>query len=566
MAHSPLPFPNSARQRGLGRRWAFAGLLGAALFGPPAGASAAERPEFIPAGVVARYVEAFNRHDTELYPQAITNAQAAGFLVQHIPRFECPDPEVERTYYFRWWTFRKHLRKTAGHGYVLTEFLATVPQGGPENVISCPAGHHFREGRWLRDPQYLHDYARFWLSGPARTRALRRYSFWVADSLLQHARVTGDDAVARELLPELIHNYREWEKIRRDPNGLFWQRDLFDGMEESSAFAEFGGKPNQDDNHYRVTINSYLAADALAIAALARRAGDEQTAAQFARDAARIVALRDAKLWDEAAQFYKVAWRGTAPPATLRLNRDRELHGYVPWYFDNLMPAPERDIAWRQLADPEGFWAPFGPTTCEQRGRGFLLTYTGRFCQWNGPAWPFATAQTLTGLANVINHRETSAEIERLREDWLTTFHCYVRSHRLRLDDGTLVPWIDENVNPVNGDWLSRSRFKVHNKGQWREPAQHSKDYNHSTFCDLVITGVAGLRPAEGGAFTVNPIIPPAWDYFCLENVKYHGRDLAIVYDKTGGKYRRGAGLRVLLDGREVAAAAELGQPLKCEL
>ncbi len=555
--------------------------------------------------VVSNYVETFNAHDEELYPQSITNSAAAAFLLENCPRFVCPDPDVERTYYFRWWTFRKHIRKTAAGGHVITEFLASVPHAGPENIISCPVGHQFREGRWLRDPRYLDDYARFWLAGVAEKKFLRRYSVWLADSLLQQARATGSDALARELLPKLIHNFREWETIRRDPNGLFWQRDLFDGMEESSAFAEFGGKDHDSDNHYRATINSYMAADALAIATLARRAGDAATAAAFDKTAAELLALRDEKLWDETARFYKVAYRGKTPSAGagLRLNTDRELHGYTPWYFDNTMPAPARDDAWLQLDDWDGFRAPFGPTTCERRGKYFHLDYAGRrFCQWNGPSWPFATSQTLTALANVINDpqrdtdtppasvgpdlasgREHPAASVRpaatrgatqgralqpaaLRALWLDTFLTYARSHKLRLDDGTLVPWIDENLNPLNGEWLSRTRFKVYNKGQWRQPEQHSKDYNHSTFCDLVITMLAGLRPAEGDMLTVNPIIPEGWDWFCLENVRYHGRDLAIVYDRTGGKFHRGAGLRVFIDGQQTAAADALGVPLKCHV
>lgn len=555
----------------------------------------------VPDRIVADYVAAFNAHDEELYPQHITNDRAAAFLLENCPRFLCPDPDVERTYYFRWWTFRKHIRRTAAGGHVITEFLAPVPHAGPENIISCPVGHQFREGRWLRDPRYLDDYARFWLAGDAEKKFLRRYSVWLADSLLQQARATGSDTLARELLPQLIRNFREWEKIRRDPNGLFWQRDLFDGMEESSAFAEFGGRDHDSDRHYRATINSYMAADALAIASLAKRAGDAATAAAFEKTAAEILALRDEKLWDENARFYKVALRGKTPPTPptpLRLNTDRELHGYTPWYFDNTMPPPARDDAWLQLADWDGFRAPFGPTTCERRGNYFLLAYSGRrFCQWNGPSWPFATAQTLTALANVLNdpqrnagmsagmslHPEPAraladkllaereagharaplsadaADSATLKKIWLDTFLTYARSHKLRHDDGTLVPWIDENLNPLNGDWLSRARFKVLNKGQWRQPPQHSKDYNHSTFCDLVITMLAGLRPAEDDKLTINPIIPGDWDWFCLENVRYHGHDLAIIYDKTGKKFRRGAGLRIFIDARQAAVREDAG-------
>jgi hypothetical protein len=75
-----------------------------------------------------------------------------------------------------------------------------------------------------------------------------------------------------------------------------------------------------------------------------------------------------------------------------RLVDVRELHGFTPWYFH----LPERgagyEVAWKQLMDPEGFRAPFGPTTAEQRHPRFTISYTGHECQWNGPSWPFATA------------------------------------------------------------------------------------------------------------------------------------------------------------------------------
>ena len=53
--------------------------------------------------------------------------------------------------------------------------------------------------------------------------------------------------------------------------------------------------------------------------------------------------------------------------------------------------------------DPEGFYAPYGPTTAEQRHPGFKVSYEGHECQWNGPSWPLATAVTLTALANLLN-------------------------------------------------------------------------------------------------------------------------------------------------------------------
>lgn len=90
------------------------------------------------------YIETFNRNDAELYPQTIPNSAAWDYLSANMPLFECPDPDIERTYYFRWWTFRKHIRQTPD-GFVVTEFLPPVPWSGKHNGISCPAGHHFYE-------------------------------------------------------------------------------------------------------------------------------------------------------------------------------------------------------------------------------------------------------------------------------------------------------------------------------------------------------------------------------------------------------------------------------------
>jgi hypothetical protein len=132
----------------------------------------------------------------------------------------------------------------------------------------------------------------------------------------------------------------------------------------------------------------------------------------------------------------------------------------------------------------------------------------------------------------------------------------------LKRDDGTVVPWIDENLNPFTGDWISRTRLKSWKNGTWdagKGGQERGKDYNHSTFCDLVISGLIGLRPRADQTVDVNPLVPEGkWDWFCLDNVAYHGRTLTILYDRTGAKYGRGQGLRVLADGKEITASAKL--------
>ena len=62
-----------------------------------------------------------------------------------------------------------------------------------------------------------------------------------------------------------------------------------------------------------------------------------------------------------------------------------------------------------------------------------------------------------------------------------------------------------------------------------------------------MITGLIGLRPRMDNTVEVNPLIPEGkWDYFCLDNVLYHGRNLTILWDKDGSRYQRGKGLQYL--------------------
>ena len=56
------------------------------------------------------YIQKFNKSDNELYPQHIPNEKAFKFLSENIPLIDLPNKDLEETYYFRWWTFRKHIK------------------------------------------------------------------------------------------------------------------------------------------------------------------------------------------------------------------------------------------------------------------------------------------------------------------------------------------------------------------------------------------------------------------------------------------------------------------------
>jgi len=480
------------------------------------------------------YIDTFNKDDEELFIQYIPNEKAWEFLKTNIPLFECPDKDFELTYYFRWWTYRKHIKETPD-GFVITEFLPKVSWGGKHNEISCAAGHHFYEGRWLHDAKYLDDYAVFWFQ---KGGAPRRYSCWIADALYARYLVRPDKKLGTILLDDLVRNYKEWEKERLEPDGLFWQIDDRDGMEFSISGS--GGLKMLGEPGKRPSINSYMFGDAIAISKIAALAGRKTIAEEYQAKAEKLKQLIQTKLWNDREKFFM-----TLPRDKETLVNVREEIGWTPWYFN--LPEQSYEEAWKELMDPKGFYAPFGPTTAEQRHPQFAVRYEGHSCQWNGPSWPYATSITLTALANVLNNYKQDVIS---CADYFETLKIYTKSHRLKRENGQVVAWIDENLNPYTGDWIARTRLSGSVRG---------KDYNHSTYCDLVISGLVGLRPRPDDVVEVNPLLPQdTWDWFCLDNVLYHGRIITILWDKTGKKYNRGTGLRVFADGKEVAQADPL--------
>jgi len=511
-------------------------LLGVVLIGAgPLAGSGADRGALLRPGPFARYVERFNAMEDEHVPNAVPNARAWSWMQANIPLFECPDAEVEEIYYYRWWSFRKHLVQTPG-GFVVTEFLTPVGHAGAFNTISCAVGHHLAEGRWLRDPRYLDDYTRFWLRGHGGKPQphFHKYSSWFAAAVWERYLVNANAAFVTDLLDELVADYRAWEAERRLANGLFWQYDVHDGMEESIS-------GSRTAKNIRPTINSYMFGNARAIAAIARLAGRRDVADEFEAKAAALRRLTQESLWDTNAQFFKVVVP-SVPTDSYSFSTAREAIGFIPWIFYLPEAGKGYEVAWAQLTDPQGFRAPFGITTAERRHPAFRSHGVGT-CEWDGPVWPFATSQTLSALANVLRGPDASSRFTP-HVSPLTLFDAFLTY--VRSQHAGSKPYIGEYLDEVTGDWINgkdgRSRY-----------------YNHSTFADLLITGVIGLRPRPDAVVEVHPLLPPGtWDWFCLDGVSYHGRCLTILWDRDGRRYGRGAGLRVLADGQPIASAANL--------
>ena len=493
---------------------------------PSAATPSLTEPSLTDPAPIARLIDAFNRRDDEAVVNAVANARAYEWIAANAPRFECPSSQLTETYYFRWWSYRKHIKQTSV-GRVVTEFLVPVSHAGDYNTISCAFGHHLAEGRWLRDQSFLDEYVRFWFhggeaGGPAEH--FHKFSSWAAASLYDRYLVTGDRRRLVDLLDDLIADYALWEAERLTPEGLFWQYDVRDGMEESIS-------GSRTAKHLRPTINCYMAANARAISRIAHLASRADVAARFAKKSDDLISKLHAATWDANAEFFKVRLESG------ELSDAREAIGYLPWTFG--VAQHEHASAWREIRDPAGFMAPRGLTTAERRHPAFRTHGTGT-CEWDGAVWPFATSQTLVGLANVLRGPPQPYVT---RRDFFDQLLRYAAAHQ---QDGE--PYIGEYHDEKTGAWLITG-----------PKAERGRFYNHSTFADLVIAGLVGIVPREDDQLEVSPLVPvDAWDWFCLEDVPYRGHAISVVWDRDGARYNCGRGLSLWCDGVRLACSPTL--------
>ena len=486
---------------------------------------------------VRRHMERFSFDDNELYPHDIRNNAACWWSFSNIPRFDCPDNDLVRTYYFRWWTYRKHLRKMP-EGWVVTEFLPDVPWAGKNNTISCPLNHHLLEGRWLRNTFYLDDYIRF-MAKEGTINGPRAYACAPAWCAMERAKVTGQKKIVSDLLPNFVKSYEAWEK-GWTPQGTKFSagfkpdRGLFDltGNREGTEYA-------LSPDGARPMVNSMMWAEATAIAALARDAGDAALAERFAAKAAALEKNIKGKLWNADKKFFTSISTDGVHDAVC------ELHGYAPFYFR--MPLDGFGEAWRPLLSESGFLAPKGLTFPTRDTPGFNATpdFKKHECLWDGPSWPYATSVALTALYETL---QSSANVPVTRADFVRLLKQYAAQQVLVRKDGKTVPWIDENLNPFTGDWQARTIMIEQDRSGFRKQRypERGKDYNHSTFCDLVIAGLCGIVPQADGKVVVKPLAPEEWDWWCVDGVRYHGRDITVLFDRDGKHYGKGKGLVVL--------------------
>ncbi|KAI9796081.1 MAG: hypothetical protein M1833_006503 [Piccolia ochrophora] len=427
------------------------------------------------------------------HSQYIQTFDEPQWYLDNIPFVDFPDQFIQDVYYYRSTVIKRHLKYNhEGHGWSFTEFIQPVAWASKFQTIPDSAAHHIVEARWLRNPRYTKDLISLYTRGGAETLEGVTYTHYVHRAILEHAQATGDLAFLTSQLLGMIKSFHLWNVTVNNVTGLYHRTPLLDAMEFSlPGFLTGGleegpvGEWNSFDNNYtrswegpetyRVSHNAYMVAGAQAISTVAQLAGDDGLAQQWSDVTSDLYGKMQQALWEPEIDF----WIDVVEGSNLRAI-GRQLIGFFPFRFD----IGTEDMYIRGLEaslTEEGFLAPYGPTTLEQRNPYYSSFKNGTSC-----CEAFST-YTLT------NYK-----------------------------DG--IPSTLESHYPTIDRWSA-------------DTSNYSEHYLHSTYIDNIFTNLIGILPTTDDRLELRPLIPDNWTYFAVENLPYHGSLFSILWDQAGNQY-----------------------------
>ncbi len=489
----------------------------------------------------------------------------------NVPYFDCSDPWVRKLYVHRAYVLHKNmLDPKLGRMQWPTQSEGRWRSPWYPNVISYGAAHQVREARWLRDPGYWEGHLRTWAENAKadgvypshvtpRGPAGGQYTDWITSTAWDGHLVHPDQTFLARVVEKLAANVRGWQKVYDPDNDglLLVDSHWWTGMEYQPSFFYFSDYKTSHDFYQperpvsldRVDLTAYNYGNAVAVARIYRLLGQPGKAKEFDELSARIAAAVTTRMWQPTKAFFYSLRAGDHAVADVK-----EVIGVYPFYFGMVPWGKGYESAWASILDPKQFWTTWPVASASKECPAYSqINWPGDGrsmpCMWNGPTWPHANSLVMTAMARTLRAtRDSQAGGSPLKKEHLWTLFLSFTKAQFRNQDISQ-PWTGEFYNGDNAEWKTGER-----------------DYNHSTWLDILIPELIGVVPREDDVLEVDPLIPQdTFGYFLLDGLRYHGHDVTVAWDApiTGSPDRYGdgrKGLDVYVDGRLAASTPALSR------
>jgi len=485
---------------------------------------------------------------------------------QDVPYIDVPDPALEKAIVYRWWGERYNSLDANAPGYVYQYPTTIEGVNLYQNAVALTQPMHLQDTKWLRTP-YL-PYGQIlnigelsgssaFLDSPGHTSWNNHYSQYIGTAGLEAFNVHGG---GKDIARKFAH-YFESDGVGQlehyDGNGdklIAYDTNYMPGNDADAISFGFpktnAGAPGARTIERPESAYVWGAFDAAR--QLYQVAGADQ--AKVDQMAASADGIRDAilgRLWSPDMRMFLAGTSHGAVSAASSNGRANPL----PESARTLIPAKESNLydVYAENLIPFDQWQKYVD--------GFrFLTYGDNF-----PIFPFYTANQYDRSAYGIGGSNNFSNIN------FTVQYRGVRSALRHYDPEQkyitpeyakrLLDWMAWSVYP-GGDVRVPNQAEYYSNWNPTTKTYNRNNPNHVMLGNMnyiFVEDMAGLQPRSDDKIELWPIAF-GYQHFMVNNVRYHGHDLTIVWDPDGSAYGLGAGYSLFVDGAKKVSTDKLGK------
>ncbi|MGW0474875.1 galactose-binding domain-containing protein [Streptomyces coeruleorubidus] len=459
---------------------------------------------------------------------------------QNVPYIDVPEPAIKKNIYYRWWLMRFNHLDADIPGQTFQFPTSTEGVLGYNNAIALTQPMHIDDLKYLRDPSYAYG---DWLSVGQTSKGGRfmdnpgdpenwsnSYTQYIAEAAWKSYQIHGGQpAIAAGLARyaegdvkgQLAHYDHDDNKLIEYDWGALTGNDA-----DAVSFHWKPGNMDRAESAYQYS-GALAAAQAYEATGNTAKASEMRTLANQIKDA--IVDV----LWNPNRQLFE--------------HRLKSTNEWVPWkeinnYYPFSVGAVSNTATYRQalrLFDDPAQYPVFPFFTANQADKKAAA-------EAGEPG-----SNNFSTINSTVQFRLYSSVLRNYPNSWMNatdykkllywnTWAQYVGGNTQWPDANEF--WADWNGNSIN--YRSWIHHNILGSSNW-----------------TVIEDVAGLRPRNDAKVELSPI-DIGWSHFTVDNLRYRGADLSIVWDDPADGVARYPGVpegySIYVNGDRAATVSSL--------
>lgn len=505
-------------------------------------------------------------HDyAELSPSEATRTAITEFnrrWAADIPYIDVPDPAVEKAIVYRWWGERYNSLDANEPGYVYQYPTTIEGVNLYQNAVALTQPMHLQDTKWIRNPYLAYGQilnigelsgSSAFLDSPGHTSWNNHYSQYLGTAGLEAYNVHGGGAAVAERFARYFEGDGVGQLEHYDGNGdglIAYDTNYMPGNDADAI--SFGYPRTNAGAPGARTIerpeSAYVWGAFDAARQLYELAGaDPAKVTEVGAEADRI---RDAilgRLWSEETRMFLA---GTS-------------HGARSGGAQNPLSEAERDLIPAKESNLYDVYAqnliPFDEHETYVDGFRFLR-YGDNF-----PIFPFYTANQWDKTKFAIGGSNNFSNIN------FTVQYRAVRSALRHYDPerkyvtpeyaARLLDWMAWSIYP-GGDARVANQAEYYSNWNPATRTYNRNNQNHIMLGNMnyiYVEDMGGIQPRSDDVIELWPI-DLGYEHFMVNHLRYHGKDVTIVWDEDGSHYGLGAGYSLFVDGEKKVTADALGR------